>query len=280
MTYKTYSSKPREESLNKLSEIIANNFNVTEKIIRHCKSVGIKGYRLSSDLTPVLNHPEVNLKLIDLPNFNFINYQINNVARAIQETDIRIAAHPSEYITLTSEDPKAIQNSITDLETHADIFDRLNLQRSFYNPLNIHCRKDGDPNEISSKFMKNYELLSESVKSRLVIENNDNASGVWSIENLYRYFYKPYKIPLTFDNLHHKMLSGNLSEEDAFTYAYDTWPTTPIFHYSEGINETRAHRDMADNLPPNYSGDVFWEVELKNKDIAILDILERHSNGC
>lgn len=279
MTYKTFSSKPKEESMEKLSEIIANNFSVTEKIIRHCKKSGIKGYRLSSDLTPVIHHPDVNLKLEDLPNYNYINYTINNVAKAISDTGIRIAAHPSEYITLTTDDPQAIKNSITDLEAHADIFDRLNLQKSFYNPLNIHCRKDGDPLEISTKFMKNYELLSDSVKSRLVIENNDNASGVWSIENLNKYFYEKYKIPITFDNLHHKMLPGNYSEEEAFTVSYCTWPVTPIFHYSEGKENTRAHCDMATNLPPNYSSDVYWEVELKSKDIAILDILERYENG-
>ena len=34
MTYKSFSSKPKEESLNKLSEIVLNNFIVTNKIIR------------------------------------------------------------------------------------------------------------------------------------------------------------------------------------------------------------------------------------------------------
>ena len=278
MTYKTYCSKSKDESLEKLSEIIANNFSTTEKIIRHCHKLGIKGYRLSSDLCPVLNHPEVNLKLEDLPNFKYIEYLINNVARAIFDTNLRIAAHPSEYITLTSDDPNAIKNSITDLESHADIFNRLNLQKSHFNPLNIHCRKDGDPQEISSKFMRNFDLLSDSVKSRLVIENNDNASGVWSIQNLIKYFNEPYKIPITFDNLHHKMLPGDLTEEEAFINSYFTWDCEPIFHYSEGKNNTKAHADMAENLPPNYGGSVLWEVELKNKDYAILNILERHKN--
>lgn len=280
MTYKTFCSKDKSESLEKLSQIIINNFSTTEKIIRHCAKSGIKGYRLSSDLTPVINHPDVNLKLEELPHYKLIEYEINKVARAIVDTGIRVSAHPSEYITLTSDDPKAIKNSITDLEAHADIFDRLNLHKSHYNPLNIHCRKDGDPNEISAKFMANFHKLSPSVRYRLVIENNDNAKGVWSIENLYEYFYKPYKIPLTFDNLHHKMLPGNLSEEQAFDLAFTTWPSTPIFHYSEGKNNTKAHTDMAENLPPTYSGDVFWEVELKNKDIAILEMLARYKNGC
>lgn len=274
MTYKSFSSKPREESLLKLSGIIQNNFKTTRETILHCKKSGIKGYRLSSDLTPVLTHPEVNLSLEELPEYKLIQYQINELKKAIKETDIKVSAHPSEYITLTSEDPKAIQNSITDLETHADIFDRLDLPQSYEAPLNIHVRKDGDPIDISNRFILNYNKLSSAVRKRLVLENNDNANGVWSVKNLHTYFYQTNGIPVTFDNLHHKILPDNLTEEEAFNLAYETWNTTPIFHYSEGKNNTRAHEHMAQFLPPTYK-EVYWDVELKNKDYAILEMLEK-----
>ena len=274
MTYKSFSSKPREESLLKLSGIIQNNFKTTRDIIHHCKKSGIKGYRLSSDLTPVLNHPDVNLSLEELPEYKLIQYQINELKKAIKETGIKVSAHPSEYITLTSEDPKAIQNSITDLETHADIFDRLDLPQSYEAPLNIHVRKDGDPIDISNRFILNYNKLSSAVRKRLVLENNDNANGVWSVKNLHTYFYQTNGIPVTFDTLHHKILPDNLTEEEAFNLAYETWNTTPIFHYSEGKNNTRAHEHMAQFRPPTYK-EVYWDVELKNKDYAILEMLEK-----
>jgi UV DNA damage endonuclease len=274
MTYKSFSSKPREESLLKLSGIIQNNFKTTRDIIHHCKKSGIKGYRLSSDLTPVLNHPDVNLSLEELPEYKLIQYQINELKKAIKETGIKVSAHPSEYITLTSEDPKAIQNSITDLETHADIFDRLDLPQSYEAPLNIHVRKDGEPIDISNRFIINYNKLSSAVRKRLVLENNDNANGVWSVKNLHTYFYQTNGIPVTFDILHHKILPDNLTEEEAFNLAYETWNTTPIFHYSEGKNNTRAHEHMAQFLPPTYK-EVYWDVELKNKDYAILEMLEK-----
>jgi UV DNA damage endonuclease len=272
MTFKSFSSKSKTESLEKLSDIVRNNFNTTEKIIRHCAAVGIKGYRISSDLTPVINHPEVNLNISELPNFKLIQYEINKVKTAIRETGIRVSAHPSEYISLTSDDPNVIKNSIRDLEQHAEIFNYFELENNTYNPLNIHCRKDGDPIEISDKFKKNFELLSDSVKSRLVLENNDNAKGVWSVRNLIKYF-PGYSI--TFDTLHHKMLPDEYTEEEAFNAAYNTWKFEPIFHYSEGKDNTRAHRDMAESLPPNYGKDVIWDVELKGKDYAILEMIDR-----
>ena len=274
MTYKSYCSKSKEESQQKLSEIIQNNFYTSRQIIHHCKKSGIQGYRLSSDLTPVLNHPDVNLTLEDLPDFKLIQYQINELKKAIKETGIKVSAHPSEYITLTSEDEKAIKNSIRDLETHADIFDRLDLPQSYEAPLNIHVRKDGNPDEISSRFFDNFNKLSDNIRKRLVLENNDNANGVWSIKNLHHYYYKTSGIPITFDTLHHSILHDNLSEEDAFNLAYETWNTMPIFHYSEGKNNTRAHEHMATKLPPTYK-DVYWDVELKGKDYAILDMLNK-----
>ena len=278
MTYKSFVSKSREESLEKLSGIVVNNFLVTEKIINHCAANNINGYRISSDLVPVIKHPEVMLALEDLPNYNLIESSINNVSLAIKETGIRVSAHPSEYITLTSDDDIKIKHSLIDLEFHAEIFERLGLERSYYNPLNIHIRKDGSAEELYKTFMKNFERLSEGVKSRLVLENNDTGS-TWDVDTLKQYFYRNHNIPITFDNLHHKILNKGVSEKDAFFNAYETWDDIiPIFHYSEGKDNGRAHRDMAEHLPENFGKEVYFDVELKSKDIAILDILRRLRN--
>jgi len=277
MTFKSFSSKEKEESLEKLSGIVINNFNTADKIVRHCAANNIKGYRLSSDLCPVIKHPDVMLALEDLPNYNLINKSIKDLSQAIKETGIRVSAHPSEYITLTSDDPIKVNHSLVDLELHGEIFDRLELERSYYNPLNIHVRKEGDAQDLSDTFMRNYDKLSESIKKRLVLENNDTGN-TWTVKNLKKYFFEPYGIPVTFDNLHHKMLNHDVSQKDAFFEAYSTWNCTPIFHYSEGKNGTRAHKDMGEDLPINYDKDVLFDVELKGKDYAILDILKRYND--
>jgi UV DNA damage endonuclease len=265
----------RDDALEKLSKIIYNNFNTTYKIMQFCDQSGIKGYRVSSDLVPVLNHPDVMMKMEDLPSYALIEYQIENIKRYLSKSNLKVSAHPSEYITLTSDDEKAINNSIVDLETHADLFDRMGLPQDYSAPLNIHCRKDGDPETISGKFMATFEKLSDSVRNRLVIEVNDNVNGVWSVKNLVKHYYDNHNIPITFDTLHHKFLHGDMSDKDAFELAYSTWNTVPVFHYSEGIGETRNHAQMATGIPNSYGYDVVWDVELKNKDYAILDIIKR-----
>jgi UV DNA damage endonuclease len=217
------------------------------------------------------------LGLESLPNYSDIDDSIKELSAAIKETGIRVSAHPSEYITLTSDDPIKVQHSLIDLELHGEIFDRLELERSYYNPLNIHVRKEGEAQDLSDTFMRNYDKLSESIKKRLVLENNDTGN-TWTVKNLKKYFFEPYGIPVTFDNLHHKMLNHDVSQKDAFFEAYSTWNCAPIFHYSEGKNGTRAHRDMGEDLPENYDEDVLFDVELKGKDYAILDILKRYND--
>ena len=67
-----------------------------------------------------------------------------------------------------------------------------------------------------------------------------------------------------------------MSEQSAFELAYSTWPTTPLFHYSEGIGDTRNHADYAVNTPNSYGKQVYFDVELKAKDWAIYKILEKN----
>ena len=90
MTFKSFSSKERSESLEKLSEIIINNFQVSEKIVRHCKDNNIMGYRLSSDLCPVIKHPEVMLALEDLPNYSEINNSIIECCILMSSSLVRV----------------------------------------------------------------------------------------------------------------------------------------------------------------------------------------------
>lgn len=273
MTFSRFSSLPRLEAVRILSERILNNFRVTERIIQHCHDSGIAGYRISSDLTPVINHPEVNLSLFDLPHASEIADALEAISKTIKRTGVRVSAHPSEYISLTSDKPDVFQNSLRDLTSHAEIFDLMGLPNNYESPLNIHCRQDGDPVEISRKFLANFAKLPASVRSRLVLEVNDNLNGTWSVSKLYKYFYEVAGIPVTYDSLHRQFCNDGNNDEQDFNLAHSTWPTTPLFHYSEGVDGTRKHAEMPVGTPNDYGKDVFFDVELKGKDQAIFKLL-------
>lgn len=275
ITYKSFSSISKNEAINKIGLIALHNLEVCLKTIKQCVNIGISGYRISSDLFPLLNHPDICMEIDDLPNIKDISFLLNQIKCFVKSNGIRISAHPSEYISLTSENQNTISNSINDLELHADIFNRLELPLNYLSPLNIHIRKDGNEEDLSKEFMKNFRRLSDGVKKRLVLENNDNVKGVWSTKKLVEIFYQRHNIPITFDCLHHKFLADNLSEKEAFDLAYKTWDCQPLFHYSESKDGTKAHADMAKEIPNSYEKNVMFDVELKGKDLAILDLIKR-----
>jgi UV DNA damage endonuclease len=273
MTVTQFKKKPLNESLDVLCHRIIENFVTLKTTVELCQSMRLAGLRIGSDLIPVINHPDLNLDFDKLPMQQEMMHAIDAAKTCMQQSGLRFSAHPSEFISLTSDNPQVVANSIRDLKAHALVFELLGLPESYEAPFNIHIRKDGDAETIYANVMRSMKQCPASVTKRLVFENNDNKKGVWSISNLVKYFHAREGIPITFDTLHHKMLPGDLSESEAFDLAHGTWPVMPIFHYSEGIGETRKHADYACHVPPDYGKPVVWEVELKAKDRAINRIM-------
>ena len=270
MTVTQFKKKPLNESLNVLCHRIVENFQTLKATVELCKSMNLAGMRIGSDLIPVINHPDLNLDFYKLPMQDEMMHAIGEAKLAMKQSGLRFSAHPSEFISLTSDNPKVVANSIRDLIAHALVFELLDLPESYEAPLNIHIRKDGDPEIIYQNVVRSLKQCPANVTKRLVFENNDNKKGVWSVKKLITYFHVREGIPITYDNLHHEMLSDGLTHRQAFEAAYATWRgAMPIFHYSEGINGTRKHADYAQSLPADYGLPVVWEVELKAKDRAI-----------
>ena len=273
MTYTQFAKLPFNAAISELSERILHNFKMTLNTIRFCQLNNIQGYRLSSSLAPVLTHKNVNLRIADLPNIAAIRSVCDSIKQLLAQHPLRLSAHPSEYITLSSDNPECINNSILDLQQHAEVFELLDLPQDYRSPLNIHIRQESNNLQaLADKVLRVYDQLPDNIRQRLVLENNDNAKGVWGIKNLVKYFYNSRNIPITYDSLHHSILHDNLTAEEAFNLAYETWPVIPIFHYSEGIDGTRKHADMPVSVPNNYGRDVYWDVELKGKNLAINEI--------
>lgn len=270
MTFKSFCNiNDRKAAELKLSEKILNNILTTEQHILFCKQNNIDMYRVSSDLFCCLDHPHLNLKLSMLPLYHEIDQALNSTAKTIKETGIRVSAHPSEFVSLTSLDPKVLTNSIRHLEMHGELFDRLNLPCNYWSPLNIHIRQEGNAFNLYNIIIKHLYKLSASVKNRLVFENNDNKGGVWNCEALVRLFNG--SIPVTFDILHHECNPGWFNLEDAINECLKTWHVNgcnePIFHYSEGVDNTRKHAVM-----PSAKFGSFYEIYKKNNWKFAMDV--------
>lgn len=259
-------------ALNELGSRWLNNVQVTRLAILHCWE-NKWGYRVSSNLFPVLTHPEFRYDISDVPQYEAIMQTLNDTAWENNNFwDVRLSMHPDQFNVLASENQTSVDKTILELNHHGWVMDQLGCERSYYNPMNIHvnCTK-GDLADIAARFMSRLNQCSQAVTSRLVVENEDK--GCWTVANLLEHF----DIPITYDNLHDKCNpSSGLpqlghQELDVLSLCAKTWGIIrPLFHYSESHPDKpnpRSHADMPTDLPASDLYD--WDIELKSKDAAI-----------
>jgi UV DNA damage endonuclease len=279
MTYKRFSSLPRDEALSILGDRILNNMYATNDIIKHCIANDYC-YRISSDLFPLITYDAANIELTDLPNYDDIEDSFDILEDTITSSNIRISVHPSEYNVLASTNSAAVEKTITELNFYSSFMDRIGCPADYRSPMNLHVHnKSGDYDSIITRFLSNYSRLDDNCRSRLVIENDDKVN-CWSVKELTEIFHPITNIPITFDYLHHACHPDGLTEEQAIRACHATWGDyKPLFHYSESRdgNNPRAHADYAYNTFNTYDLDFDLDFELKMKDKAISKFIQEIS---
>lgn len=275
MTYKRFSTLPREEALAILGDRIRNNLITTDKTIEFCGENNYV-YRVSSDIFPLITYDEANVNLEDLPNYDAIQNEFDNIASTVRKHNVRVSCHPSEFNSLSSLTPRVVEKTITELNFYSSFFDRIGLPTDTNSPMNLHVHNNnGTRDEISYRFYENFKKLDENCQARLTIENDDKLN-CWSVKELVDIFHPITRIPICFDYLHHKCHPNTLPESEAINMCYDTWQTRPLFHYSESRigNNPRAHADYSENSFDTYGLEFDIDMELKAKDLAIQNHIE------
>ena len=268
-----------EKGINYASELSLLNVQDMEKIIHWNVQNDIYFFRTSSNVFPWGSE----YKFDDLPHINEIKTVLKRIGEYANQHGVRLTCHPGPFNVLGSPTEKVVKNTIIDLELHGKVFDMMGLSHTSYNKINIHCNGTyGNKIETLDRWCTNFDLLSNSVRSRLTIENDDKAS-MYSVRDLIR-VHECTDIPIVFDYYHHKFCTGDMSEEDALKLAVSTWKNgiTPVVHYSESKSlhendskiRAQAHSDYINSLPNTYGLDVDIMVEAKMKELTILPYLK------
>ena len=169
----------------------------------------------------------------------------------------RLTMHPGPYNCLASPNPKVVAKTVRELDCHSEQMNMFGFEPSNYNKINIHVGGAyGDKKATLERFNKNFELLRDDTKKRLVIENDDSPNE-YSVKDLYEGVYKSIGIPITFDYFHHKFNTGDLNEEDALKLAATTWPkdVAQCCHYSE----SRQKEKLDETIRPQAHSDLIYE---------------------
>ena len=265
------------------SEKTLSNCSDLEKIVKWNINNGYKFFRVTSNLAPWKSE----YRWDEMPDIEQIRKHLWSAGTMANTHNLRLTSHPGPFNVLTSPHPHVVENCVKDLTDHGDVFDMMNLSRTPYNKINIHIGGAyGDKESAMKRFCENFDLLPDSVKSRLTVENDDRAS-MYSVKDLYEGVYKKIGIPIVFDYHHHQFCTGDLSEKEALEMALSTWPKdiVPVVHYSESRREEQldesireqAHSDYIYNKINTYGNKFDIMVEAKAKELAVIKYKELHN---
>ena len=208
---KQYGNKPKDKPITTNRSMIRRTFDTkgipyaSEKTLLNVKDLdtiidwnimyGYKFFRITSNLAPWKSEYDWS----DMPHIKDIKWYLHSIGVKARTHEVRLTSHPGPFNVLTSPHEHVVKNCVNDLTNHGDVFDMMNLSRTPYNKINIHIGGVyGDKQSAMDRFCKNFELLPDSVKTRLTVENDDKAS-MYSVQDLYDGIYKRIGIPIVFD---------------------------------------------------------------------------------
>ena len=264
-------------------------------IFVYLQANAIHFYRVAAQLAPYATHPT-------MPQFH---NQLEESAAELQATGdlarqigLRLTAHPTHYIQLSSPNEATIAASRADLAVTAEIFDRMGLDGDAVIVVHVGGVY-GDPSSGCERFVHQYETLPPHVRARLVLENDDHR---YSFEDT-QWIHARTGVPLVLDTLHlHCLNPTRRPVQDALAAALATWPADrrPKIHFSSPrtsprIVERNGKEQWQAPLPHQHSDflDPFTVIDLlrdaqaanlrpfdimleaKAKDLALLRLREQ-----
>jgi len=272
----------KQRGIKYASELALLNARDLLKIVKWNHSNDIKFFRLSSDIFPWAS--EYNIK--DMPDYNQIAAALAEAGSFARQVNQRLTTHPDHFNKLTSPHEHVIRNTVRDLEIHGELMDLLGMPRSHWAKINIHVGATyGNKPMAIDNFCRNFHLLSDAVRSRLTVENDDRDS-LYSTAELVAKIYPRIGTPIVHDIHHHLFTNRGMSQDEALGLASGTWgDIVPVIHYSESraqeYNDPKirpqAHSDMIRNRINTYDHKVHIMIEAKHKELALLHYRELYN---
>jgi len=251
------SANPKE----KLMEASLHNLAETKKCLEWVIENGTGMYRFSSDLIPFA-------ELWDWQSDPRISLRLAELKKICVENSIRTTIHPSQFCVINSENLQVVQNSISILNYHEVLCDRLGIDV-------IILHTGSSKGEYARRFVEGYNCLSSRLKALICLENCHKVDVNSVIEICEECNIRPIL------DLHHNRVCGNIDiNSEVIKKVKTLWNgAKPIGHISSGKSKSddKAHADyisVEDIKKFRSFFDIFdLEVEAKKKDLAIAEIL-------
>ena len=274
--YTDFSScRLKNASKERLNDITYHNIKILDKIVDYNIANGIRLFRISSDLIPFGSHAVNTLRWWEL-----FQTEFDAIGKKIKDHDIRVSMHPGQYTILNSPHPLVVESAVEDLVYHNRLLDALHTDHS--NKIVLHIGGlYGDKKQSIQRFITNYALLPDNIKTRLIIENDDK---FYHVRDLLEIGHS-LNIPVVYDNLHNRLFTDNAerSNSEWIELCAATWKQqdgTPKIHYSQH-NLQKRKGSHSDTVKTDEFLHFYHSLKNKNLDI-MLEVKDKNisANKC
>lgn len=248
-----------------------NNARNLATMLPKIRATGVRLFRISSNLFPLAD--QVPRELWDNPE---VHRHLKAAGDFILANDMRVTTHPGQFCVLSSDSDAVVENAFRELAIHGWLFDAMGLDHTPKWAINIH----GGKSDRSSRLIEQIKSLPPNVRGRLTLENDETAYNVADLLEV----HVETGVPVVFDSHHHTFNTADLSMEDAFAAAAETWTggIRPLQHLSNtepslaggSFTDRRKHSDMIHYVPDCQlqalrDDTVDVELEAKMKNLAV-----------
>ena len=278
VTYTRYSKmKTDKEKINKLKEVTKSNLDGLEKILRYNIENEIHFYRITSNLIPLLTHPEV-----DFDYKRFFRKDFEYIGNLIKGNNIRVDTHPDQFNVINSTKKDVVESTLRNLKAQAELFDDLNY---LYGKMVLHVGSSQGGKEASiDRFIENLKLFPQNITDKLIIENDDKTFTAKDVLDLCKRINKPMVL-----DVHHHICNNEGEEiEELLPEVFKTWENEilpPKIHFSSPreFENDRKHADYINSSDfikflekAKEVCDIDFDVmiEAKQKDLALEKLMK------
>lgn len=266
-----------KKGLEYAKELATKNLKDMKKILIWNKNNDISLFRMSSEIFPFRAHPDYHYDL------GFSEELLFDIGKQASENKIRLTFHPGQFNQLSSHRKEVIDKTILDLNCHAQIMNKMNLDRQSVMVLHGGS-KQGGKQEAMKRLCTHFSSLPEEIRNRLVLENCELC---YSVDDLLPICQK-LRIPLVLDYHHHSLNPGTTPLQENMQNILKTWEyrnIKPKFHLSQSppefgpgdsITKLRKHSDFI--TPEHFQKVVFPNIdfdlmlETKTKEQSVIKI--------
>lgn len=218
----------RNASESRLLELISHNLTSLDHILDYNIENNIRLFRISSGLIP-FGSSEVN----NLPWWDIYQSKLWMLGQKIKANKIRVSMHPGQYTVINSPKVEVVNRAMEDLAYHAKVLDSLGVGKEHKIILHIGGVYN-DKKSAMLRFISNFNYLDDSIRDRIVLENDDKLFHIGDVLELGACL----KAPVVFDNLHNEINSFDRqkSEHHYINECRKTWKEgdgLQKIHYSQ-----------------------------------------------